>query len=81
MASQRDYYKILGVPRDATPSVIKKAYRAKAKEFHPDKFKGDRDVAEKKMQEINLANEVLSTPELKERYDRGEDPNDPHAGQ
>ncbi|KAI3638018.1 hypothetical protein MIR68_003629 [Amoeboaphelidium protococcarum] len=80
-ASRKDYYKILGVPRDATAQQIKKAYRAKAKEFHPDKHKGDdKSSAEKKMAEVNQAYEVLSNEELKTRYDNGDDPNDPTGG-
>ena len=73
-----DYYKILGVSRTATPAEIKKAYRALAQEWHPDKYKGDdHEKAEKKMAQINLANEVLSDAELRKKYDLGEDPNDP----
>jgi len=80
----KDYYKVLGVSRDADEATIKKAYRKATKEFHPDKAhtRGvTKEVAEKKMASINEAYEVLSDPELKERHDRGEDPNDPSAQQ
>lgn len=80
----KDYYKILGVSRDADEKTIKRAYRTATKTYHPDKAasKGVRkEEAEKKMAAINEAYEVLSDPELKERFDRGDDPNDPHANQ
>ncbi|KAK9368549.1 hypothetical protein V1509DRAFT_623234 [Lipomyces kononenkoae] len=77
-ANSKDYYKVLGVGRDASDKDVKKAYRSKTKEFHPDKYKGDLkpEQVEKKMAEINEAYEVLSSPELRERFDRGDDPND-----
>ncbi|KAK9476486.1 hypothetical protein V1514DRAFT_336747 [Lipomyces japonicus] len=77
-ASAKDYYKVLGVDRHVSDKEIKRAYRSKTKEFHPDKYRGDLkpDQVEKKMAEINEAYEVLSTPELKERFDNGDDPND-----
>ncbi|KAK9238715.1 hypothetical protein V1525DRAFT_400333 [Lipomyces kononenkoae] len=77
-ANSKDYYKVLGVSRDASDKDVKKAYRTKTKEFHPDKYRGDLkpEQVEKKMAEINEAYEVLSTPELRERFDRGDDPND-----
>lgn len=80
----KDYYKVLGVPRNADEATIKKAYRKATKEFHPDKAmaKGvPKEEAEKKMASINEAYEVLSDPELRQRFDQGEDPNDPHARQ
>ncbi|EHY55345.1 hypothetical protein HRR83_008791 [Exophiala dermatitidis] len=80
----KDYYKVLGVSRDADERTIKKAYRTATKNFHPDKAaaKGiPKEEAEKKMAAINEAYEVLSDPELKARFDRGDDPNDPLAGQ
>ena len=80
----KDYYKVLGVSRDADETTIKKAYRRATKEFHPDKSKTrgvTKEEAEKKMAAINEAYEVLSDPELKARHDRGEDPNDPSAQQ
>jgi len=77
-----DYYKILGVSRTAPEQEIKKAYRKLAQEWHPDKYKGeDKEKAEKKMAQINLAYEVLSDEELRKKYDVGEDPNDPQRNQ
>lgn len=79
LANQRDYYKVLGISRDASAREIKKGYKSKAIEFHPDKYRGDKDFAQNKMAEINQAYEVLSKPELKAKFDNGHDPNDPHA--
>src|SRR5947209_15364544 len=64
----RDYYETLGVPRDASESQIKQAYRKLARKFHPDVNPGDK-AAEEKFKEINEANEVLSDPEKCKRYD------------
>ncbi|CAJ0627548.1 768_t:CDS:2 [Entrophospora sp. SA101] len=76
---KEDYYKILGVPRSASTRDIKKAYRKLAQQWHPDKYKGDLTLqqVEAKMSSINEAYEVLSNDQLRERYDNGEDPNDP----
>ncbi|KAK9461508.1 uncharacterized protein V1516DRAFT_676160 [Lipomyces oligophaga] len=81
-ANSKDYYKVLSITRDATDKEIKKAYRNKTKEFHPDKYRGDLapDQVERKMAEINEAYEVLSDPELRQRFDNGDDPNDPLQG-
>jgi curved DNA-binding protein len=69
----KDYYKVLGVPRTATPDEIKKAYRKLAMEYHPDKTRGNK-AAEEKFKDVNEANEVLSDPEKRKKYDRfGED--------
>jgi DnaJ homolog subfamily C member 3 len=79
-SKQKDYYKLLGVPRDADERDIKKAYRKLTKEHHPDKAQSrgvPKEEAEKKMAAINEAYETLRDPELKARVDRGEDPNDP----
>jgi DnaJ-class molecular chaperone len=64
----KDYYKILGVPRTATDKEIKAAYRKLARKHHPDVNKND-PKAEAKFKEINEANEVLSDPAKRERYD------------
>lgn len=78
-SKQKDYYKVLGVTRDSDERDIKKAYRKLTVLHHPDKAaqKGiSPEEAQKKMAEINEAYEVLSDPELKARFDRGDDPND-----
>jgi len=82
-SKQKDYYKVLGLTRDADDREIKKAYRSLTRTYHPDKATAQgisKEEAEKKMAAINEAYEVLSDPELKERFDRGDDPNDPHQG-
>ncbi|KAK8156681.1 hypothetical protein IWX90DRAFT_422987 [Phyllosticta citrichinensis] len=78
-AKSKDYYKVLGVSRDAEEREIKKAYRKLSKKYHPDKASSEGvtpEEAQKKMANINEAYEVLSDPELKARFDRGDDPND-----
>lgn len=69
MSTPRDYYEILGVPRDADADTIKKAYRKQALQFHPDKNPGNRE-AEDRFKEAAAAYEVLSDPEKRARYDR-----------
>jgi molecular chaperone DnaJ len=64
-----DYYKVLGVPRDADESALKKAYRRLAMQYHPDRNNGDRD-AEAKFKEVTEAYEVLHDPEKRAVYDR-----------
>jgi len=67
----KDYYKVLGVDEDASEQEIKKAYREKAKQFHPDMNPDiDKDEAEKKFKEVTEAYEVLSDPEKRAQYDR-----------
>lgn len=84
-SKQKDYYKILGVPRNANVKTIKKAYREKALEFHPDKHQGEeeKERAEKQFTLVAEANEVLSDPDLRGKYDRGEEvfPNQGNGGQ
>lgn len=67
-AEFKDYYATLGVPRDASTADIKKAFRKLARSFHPDVAK-DKKSAEAKFKEINEANEVLSDPEKRKKYD------------
>lgn len=63
-----DYYKVLGVDRNATQADIRKAFRRLAKQYHPDTNNTD-PQAQERFQEINEANEVLSDPEKRKRYD------------
>jgi curved DNA-binding protein len=65
----KDYYKVLGVGETATPEEIKKAYRKLALKYHPDKTNDDK-AAERKFKDINEANEVLSDPEKRKKYDQ-----------
>ena len=67
--SKRDFYDILGVDKSSTPEQIKKAYRKKAIQFHPDK-NPDNKEAEEKFKEAAEAYEILSNPEKKQRYDQ-----------
>jgi len=64
-----DYYKVLGITKKATENDIKKAYRKMARKYHPDLNPDDKE-AEKKFKEINEANEVLSNPENRKKYDK-----------
>jgi curved DNA-binding protein len=73
MMNYKDYYGVLGVSKEATAEEIKKAYRKLALKYHPDKIKADKTVGEK-FKEINEANQVLSDPEKRKKYDQfGED--------
>ncbi|XLS30664.1 DnaJ C-terminal domain-containing protein [Flavobacteriaceae bacterium M23B6Z8] len=63
-----DYYKVLGVSKNATDAEIKKAYRKLARKYHPD-VNPDNPEAEKKFKQLNEANEVLSDPEKRKKYD------------
>src|ERR1043165_3402924 len=64
----KDYYKSLGVSKTASADEIKKAYRKLAVKYHPDKNAGNKQM-EEKFKEINEANEVLSDPEKRKKYD------------
>ncbi|WP_196889383.1 DnaJ C-terminal domain-containing protein [Aureivirga sp. CE67] len=64
-----DYYKVLGVDKKASQKDIKKAYRKLARKLHPD-INPDDEVAKKKFQQLNEANEVLSDPEKRAKYDK-----------
>ena len=78
MAEKRDYYEVMGIPKNASEDEIKKAYRKLAKKYHPDLNPGDKN-AEEKFKELNEAYEVLSDKDKKARYDQfghaGVDPN------
>lgn len=69
MNNKRDYYEVLGVSRNATEQEIKQAYRRLALKYHPDRNPGNKE-AEEKFKEIAEAYQVLSSPELRARYDR-----------
>ncbi len=69
MAEKRDYYEVLGVEKTATAEEIKKAYRKKAIQYHPDKNPGDKE-AEEKFKEAAEAYDVLSDPQKRSRYDQ-----------
>ena len=66
--ANKDYYSIMGVSRNATDKEIKQAYRRLARKYHPDVNPGDK-AAEEKFKEINEANDVLSDPEKRKKYD------------
>ena len=79
----QDYYKILGVPRDANRRQIKSAFRKLALQWHPDKFTtpAERETANKMFQDLNEGYDVLTDDEKKGRYDRGEDVEQPQQQQ
>ncbi|MBI5599431.1 MAG: DnaJ domain-containing protein [Deltaproteobacteria bacterium] len=71
MAKEKDYYATLGVPRDASDEVIKKAYRNLAKKYHPDLHPDDK-AAESRFKDMNEAYAVLSNPQKRREYDTGQ---------
>ena len=83
MAEKRDYYEVLGLQKGASDDEIKKAYRKMAKMYHPDLHPDDPQAAEK-FKEVNEANDVLSDPQKRAKYDQfghaGVDPSYAGAG-
>ncbi|MGO9905688.1 MAG: molecular chaperone DnaJ [Solirubrobacteraceae bacterium] len=73
MPPRPDYYKILGVGKNASDEEIKKSYRKLARQYHPDRNPGDKK-AEERFKEISQAHDVLSDPEKRKAYDRGQGP-------
>jgi molecular chaperone DnaJ len=73
MPPRPDYYKILGVGKGASDEEIKKSYRKLARQYHPDRNPGDKK-AEERFKEISQAHDVLSDPEKRKAYDRGQGP-------
>src|SRR5215510_13162008 len=69
MVKFKDYYEVLGIKRDSSEDQIRQAYRKLARKYHPDLNPRDK-VAEEKFKEINEANEVLSDPDKRKRYDQ-----------
>jgi curved DNA-binding protein len=70
MAQNKDYYQILGVPRTASNDEIKKAFRALAMQYHPDRNPGKEAWANEKFKEINEAFSVIGDPEKRQKYDQ-----------
>lgn len=68
MAAKRDYYEVLGVPKNASDAEIKKAFRGLARQYHPDVNKAP-DAVEK-FKEVNEAYQVLSDPQKRSAYDQ-----------
>jgi len=73
VADRPDYYRVLGVGKNASEAEIKKAYRKLARQYHPDRNQGDKQ-AEERFKEISQAHDVLSDTEKRKQYDRGTGP-------
>src|SRR5580658_1115055 len=73
MPTKPDYYKTLGVGKNASDEEIKKAYRKLARKYHPDRNAGDKQ-AEERFKEISQAHDVLSDADKRKQYDRGTGP-------
>lgn len=80
-SKQKDYYKILGVPKDASESDIRRAFNKAARRWHPDKQRDEASKAEAvaKMQDLNAALAVLTDEKKRAQFDAGVDPEDPQA--
>jgi len=74
-----DYYEVLGVPRDATPEQVKKAYRRLARELHPD-VAGNDPASEERFKDVSRAYDVLGNADKRRSYDLGADPASPGGG-
>src|ERR1700751_1436378 len=79
MPERPDYYKELGVGKNASDEEIKKAYRKLARKYHPDRNQGDKQ-AEERFKRISQAHDVLSDPDKRKAYDRGTGPFGNFAG-
>ncbi|KYN11879.1 PREDICTED: dnaJ homolog subfamily C member 7 isoform X1 [Trachymyrmex cornetzi] len=83
-SKRKDYYKILGIDKDASTEDIKKAYRKRALDHHPDRHvnasEGEKREQEKKFKEVGEAYGILSDPKKRSRYDRGHDLDDNEGG-
>jgi DnaJ family protein C protein 3 len=80
-SKEKNYYKVLGIERNASQKEVKKAYREKALEWHPDKNTDNVEEASKKFQDIAEAYEVLGNEELRAKYNRGEEVFENQGGQ